>query len=250
MKKISKVFSEYYIMFAIYCLIGWLYEVLWMWFVVPPFKFTNRGVLFGPFLPIYGFGMLILIILLKKLMSRKHKAGNTIFLSLSVAIITTFTYVTFIEFTTPKIYRVDLFLEGYGIGLLLANIISIVIANIIVKKSKNEYIKDTDLTIFLVFLAIWIITTLIEYVSHYAIDKYANKLLWDYTYDFLNINARVNWDASRNFAIGGTFLLYTVQPLIIKLNNKLKDKTKLIITLVIGIPMLLDFIFHALLNII
>ena len=148
MKKISKVFSEYYIMFAIYCLIGWLYEVLWMWFVVPPFKFTNRGVLFGPFLPIYGFGMLILIILLKKLMSRKHKAGNTIFLSLSVAIITTFTYVTFIEFTTPKIYRVDLFLKGYGIGLLLANIISIVIANIIVKKSKNEYIKDTDLTIF------------------------------------------------------------------------------------------------------
>lgn len=250
MKKISKVFSEYYIMFAIYCLIGWLYEVLWMWFVVPPFKFTNRGVLFGPFLPIYGFGMLILIILLKKLMSRKHKAGNTIFLSLSVAIITTFTYVTFIEFTTPKIYRVDLFLKGYGIGLLLANIISIVIANIIVKKSKNEYIKDTDLTIFLVFLAIWIITTLIEYVSHYAIDKYANKLLWDYTYDFLNINARVNWDASRNFAIGGTFLLYTVQPLIIKLNNKLKDKTKLIITLVIGIPMLLDFIFHALLHII
>lgn len=250
MKKISKVFSEYYIMFAIYCLIGWLYEVLWMWFVVPPFKFTNRGVLFGPFLPIYGFGMLILIILLKKLMSRKHKAGNTIFLSLSVAIIATFTYVTFIEFTTPKIYRVDLFLKGYGIGLLLANIISIVIANIIVKKSKNEYIKDTDLTIFLVFLAIWIITTLIEYVSHYAIDKYANKLLWDYTYDFLNINARVNWDASRNFAIGGTFLLYTVQPLIIKLNNKLKDKTKLIITLVIGIPMLLDFIFHALLHII
>ena len=250
MKKISKVFSEYYIMFAIYCLIGWLYEVLWMWFVVPPFKFTNRGVLFGPFLPIYGFGMLILIILLKKLMSRKHKAGNTIFLSLSVAIITTFTYVTFIEFTTPKIYRVDLFLKGYGRGLLLANIISIVIANFIVKKSKNEYLKDTDLTIFLVFLAIWIITTLIEYVSHYAIDKYANKLLWDYTYDFLNINARVNGDASRNFAIGGTFLLYTVQPLILKLNKKLKDKTKLIITLVIGIPMLLDFIFHALLHII
>ena len=250
MKKITKIFSEYYIMFAVYCLIGWLYEVLWMWFVVPPFKFTNRGVLLGPFLPIYGFGMIILIILLKKLMSKKHEAGNTFILSLAVAIITTFTYVTFIEFTTPKIYRVDVFLQGYGIGLLLANVITIILANIIVKKSNNSNLKETNLTIFLVFLAIWIITTLIEYVSHYAIDKYANKLLWDYTYDFLNINARVNWDASRNFAIGGTFLLYTVQPLIIKLNNKLKDKTKLIITLVIGIPMLLDFIFHALLHII
>ena len=250
MKKISKIFSEYYIMFTIYCLIGWLYEVLWMWFVVPPYKFTNRGVLLGPFLPIYGFGMLILIILLKKLMNKKHKADKPLFLSLSVAIITTFSYITFIEYTTPKIYSVDVFLQGYGIGLLLANIITILLANIIIKKSNNKYLKETDLTIFLVFLAIWIITTLIEYVSHYVIDKYTNKLLWDYTYDFLNINARVNWDASRNFAIGGTFLLYTVQPLIVKLNRKLKDKTKLIITLGIGIPMLLDFIFHALLHII
>ena len=81
MKKILEKFSDYYIIFCVYALIGWIYEVLWMWFVVPPFKFTNRGVLFGPFLPIYGFGMLILIILLKKIMSRKHKAGNTLVIS-------------------------------------------------------------------------------------------------------------------------------------------------------------------------
>ena len=106
------------------------------------------------------------------------------------------------------------------------------------------------LTIVLVFLLIWIITTLIEYVSHFAIDKLTGNLLWDYTKDFLNINARVNWDASRNFAIGGTFLLYTVQPLLEKLLKKLKDKQKLIITLVIGIPMLLDFIFHVIFKVI
>ena len=86
--------------------------------------------------------------------------------------------------------------------------------------------KELDTTIILVFLAIWIITTLIEYVSHFMIDKLTGQLLWDYTKDFLNINARVNWDASRNFAIGGTFLLYTVQPLLNKYLPKMQEKNK------------------------
>ena len=106
------------------------------------------------------------------------------------------------------------------------------------KKSKK--LQKLDTTVILVFLAIWIITTVIEYISHYVTDKVFHQMLWDYTKDFLNINKRVNWDASRNFAIGGTFLLYVVQPYIDKLNKKLTWKNKLIITLIIGIPMLID----------
>ena len=94
------------------------------------------------------------------------------------------------------------------------------------------------------------ITTLIEYVSHYMIETYSNKLLWDYTKDFLNINRRVNWDASRNFAIGGTFLLYFIQPIIDKYIIQNKNVIKNIITIVIGIPMLLDLIFHVILKIV
>ena len=75
-------------------------------------------------------------------------------------------------------------------------------------------------------------------------------MLWDYSKDFLNINKRVNWDASRNFAIGGTFLLYTIQPLINKLLVKIKENTKIIITIVIGIPMILDFLLHVVLKIV
>ena len=249
MKKIIEKFSDYYIIFIIYCLIGWLYEVFWMWFVVPPKHFVNRGVLLGPFLPIYGFGMLILLVLLRKFMSKKHKASNLVVLNISIITLVTFIYTTIIEYTTtPKILHISDYLKGYGIGLLLVNILFIVIGNILVKKSKK--IKNINLNIVLVFLLIWIITTLIEYVSHFAIDKLTGQLLWDYTKDFLNINARVNWDASRNFAIGGTFLLYAVQPLINKLLKKLNKKQKLVITLVIGIPMLLDFILHVVLKII
>ena len=249
MKKFINKFSDYYIIFCIYALIGWLYEVLWMWFVVPPKHFINRGVLLGPFLPIYGFGMLILLVLLNKFMSKKHKASNPVVLNISIITVVTFIYTTIIEYTTtPKILHISNYLKGYGIGLLIVNIIFLVIGNILVNKSKK--FKNINLNIVIVFLLIWIITTLIEYISHFAIDKLTGQLLWDYTKDFLNINARVNWDASRNFAIGGTLLLYAVQPLIDKLLKVLKNNQKLIIKLIIGIPMILDFIFHVILKII
>ena len=221
-----------------------------MRFVVEPHKWINRGVLYGPFLPIYGFGMLILIFILHRFMKKKHTVDNPIYLTTSVSVITTFIYITIIEYTQPKIYLVPDFLKQYGIGLLIVNVLAIIITNIIVRTTKNKKIKKINTNIVLVFLAIWIITTLIEYVSHYAIEKTSGELLWNYSKDFLNINRRVNWDASRNFAIGGTFLLYTIQPLLDKFLPKIKDKTKLIITLVIGIPMILDFIFHVFLKLV
>ena len=248
MKKILNKFLDYYIIFCVYALIGWLYEVFWMWFVVPPYHFTNRGVLFGPFLPIYGFGLLILLVMLHKFMQKKHKVTNFLYLSISVITVVTFIYTTIIEYTTPKIHHVSDYLSRYGIGLVITNLIVLVIAYYIVKNTKSKKLKNLDLTVILVFLLIWIITTLIEYVSHFVMDKCFHIMLWDYTKDFLNINARVNWDASRNFAIGGTVLLYTVQPLLEKMLKRIPKNRKIYITLIIGIPMLIDFIVNVILK--
>ena len=243
MKKTLNIFTNNYIIFCVYALIGWIYEV--SWYLIFQNKFVNRGGLFGPFLPIYGFGILILLLILKKFMSKKHLSSNKIYTSISLFTLITFIYVTIIEYTTPKIYNVNYFLSKYGIGLLLINIIVIILVNILIQK--NNKLKNIDTTIILVFLAIWIITTLIEYVSHYFIETYSHKLLWDYTYDFLNINRRVNWDASRNFAIGGTLLLYTVQPLLDDFLKKTKLNKKIIISLIIGIPMLIDLFINVIL---
>lgn len=240
--------SNIYITFCIYAFIGWLYEVTWMWFVVPPKHFINRGVLLGPFLPIYGFGMLILLFILKRFYRKKHSITNPKYLSIYVITIITFIYTTIIEYsTTPKILNVLDYLKDYGLILVIINILGVLIVSYLVRK---KIIKELDTTIVLTFLIIWIITTLIEYISHYAIDKMTGKLLWDYTKDFLNINKRVNWDASRNFAIGGTFLLYVVQPKINILLKKIKTEKKYIISLIIGIPMLLDYLLHVVLKII
>lgn len=245
LKKILNFFTDNYIIFCVYACVGWIYEV--SWYLIAENTFVNRGVLFGPFLPIYGFGILILLLLLHSFMKKRHEAGSVLWTSISLFTIITFIYTTVIEYTTPKIYSVNYFLENYGLGLILTNIILIVGINLFIKKTKNEKVKKIDTTIVLVFLLIWIITTLIEYVSHYFIETYAHQLLWDYSHDFLNINRRVNWDASRNFAIGGTLLLYTIQPLLDKFLKNTKLNTKLLITIVIGIPMIIDFILNVIL---
>lgn len=248
MKKILETLSKYYIVFLVYAFIGWLYEVFLLWFIMSPYKFVNRGVLLGPFLPIYGFGALILILCLQKFIKKTHTLENPINLIISVVTIMTFISVTLIEYTQPKVYRVDYLIVHYGIRLLLINLIAI--AAIYVLTKIYPELKKIDTTPILVFLTIWIITTVLEYVSHFAIDKLTHKLLWDYSKDFLNINARVNWDASRNFAIGGTIALYLIQPLVAKFLNKTSKKTIYIITLVTGIPMVLDFLLHVVLKIV
>lgn len=245
MKKILKKFPDYYLIFCIYALIGWLYEVIWLWFVVPPYHFVNRGVLFGPFLPIYGFGMLILIFMLDKFMNKKHQINQPIYLIISVLTAVTFIFVTIIEYTTPRIYHVGDFLSKYGVGLFITNLLVLGIVYFILKNTKSKKIRKLDVTIILVFLLIWVITTVIEYASHFMTDKLFHTMLWDYSRDFLNVNKRINWDASRNFAIGGTVLLYTVQPFIEKLLRNLSKNRKLYITLIIGIPMLIDLIVNV-----
>ena len=54
----------------IYALIGWLYEVF-LEVVVYKWGFSNRGVLFGPYLPVYGFGALAFILCFYKFIKDK-----------------------------------------------------------------------------------------------------------------------------------------------------------------------------------
>lgn len=239
MKKILNFIIDNYIIFFVYAFIGWIYEV--SWFLIVRHKFVNRGVLFGPYLPIYGFGILILLLILKRFMSKRHETSNIIYTSISLFTIVTFIITTIVEYTTPKIYSVTNYLEKYGVLLFIINILFILLINLYIKRSSNEKIKHIDTTIVLIFLSIWIITTLVEFVAHYFIDVYSHKLLWDYSKDFLNINSRVNWDASRNFAIGGTLLLYLVQPKVDKFLNN--NKGKKIVFIILIIVLVLEILF-------
>ena len=63
MKEKWSMLRNFYLYFMLYSLIGWLYEVF-LEVVVYRWGFSNRGVLFGPYCPIYGTAAVIFILLL------------------------------------------------------------------------------------------------------------------------------------------------------------------------------------------
>lgn len=57
-------FFEYFLAFILYSFLGWSMEVILSF--IQHKKFINRGFLIGPYCPIYGFGMLLIVFLLKE----------------------------------------------------------------------------------------------------------------------------------------------------------------------------------------
>ena len=52
--------KKYYLYFMMYAVFGWAYEVF-LEVVIYKWGYIDRGVLFGPYCPVYGFGALTFI---------------------------------------------------------------------------------------------------------------------------------------------------------------------------------------------
>ena len=76
-----KKLSNYVVYFMLYAMIGWIYEVF-LEVVVYKWGFSNRGVLFGPWLPVYGFGALIFIVLIYPLIKNKKYPKKLVYIPL------------------------------------------------------------------------------------------------------------------------------------------------------------------------
>ena len=73
--KIAKLF----LYFLAYSCIGWLYEVF-LEVVVYKWGYSDRGVMFGPYCPVYGFGTIIFILAVYPLIKNKTFVKRLIFL--------------------------------------------------------------------------------------------------------------------------------------------------------------------------
>lgn len=91
---------HYVVLFALYSFTGWVIEVIYR--SVTQRKFVNAGFLFGPFIPIYGFGALAAIIL-EYYLSAWHLIFR--FIMLGVAL-TLFEYL--VGFFAEKIFKLKL----------------------------------------------------------------------------------------------------------------------------------------------
>ena len=62
---------QWFLCFFLCSVLGWVYEVS-LEVVVYRWGFTNRGVLFGPYCPVYGVGALAFLLCLGRLMERRE----------------------------------------------------------------------------------------------------------------------------------------------------------------------------------
>jgi len=107
MNYLRKNFNIYFFSFILYCFVGWLYEVALELFVYNN-GFINRGFLYGPYLPVYGFGAIVLILLLKNFSYQKRYIKK-INISPIITFILIFIVTTLIEYFTG--YMLDLILN-------------------------------------------------------------------------------------------------------------------------------------------
>lgn len=131
--------------FLLYAMLGWGYEVF-LEVVVYRWGYSDRGLLLGPYCPIYGFGALLLILTLDKARRRPLRLGGA------------------------------------------------------------------DIRPLLIFVAIILLTTVVELLGSYLLEWLTGGWLWDYTGRFLNFQGRVCFDASLRFGLGGMLFLYVLQP--------------------------------------
>ncbi len=96
----KKGIGYYTCCFFVCCIIGWVYEVIWV--LAKYQKFHNRGFLFGPYLPIYGFGFLILTFLLQSVIKKKIKIGKVNIMPVIVFLLILI-IVSVIEFTASYV---------------------------------------------------------------------------------------------------------------------------------------------------
>lgn len=132
------------------------------------------------------------------------------------------------------------YLPIYGIGALFIVLL--------LKKLKDKPIKLKKINFMpvIIFILIFFITTIVEYIGHFVLDKYFNIVLWDYSEEFLNINGRVCLFASRNFAIMGILGIYFVHPWLENKVNKLSKREFNVLFFTLLLVIIVDFVFTIL----
>jgi len=174
-KTINKQITYLILTFILYAFIGWIYEVILEFYYGN--GFVNRGFLFGPYLPVYGFGALLILF----------------------------------------------FLYNFS--------------------KKKIYLSKLSITPVIVFILIFLITTIVEYITGTILDVFLQKRLWDYSHYAFNINGLVCLSASTRFAIGGTAFIYVLQPLFDKIIDFMNIKIRSVLAYGILIIVIIDFIF-------
>ena len=108
----------------------------------------------------------------------------------------------------------------YGFG---AVILLLALSGLMKKKIK---LGPVNVTPFLVFVGIVLITTVIELIASYIMEFTAGEWMWDYTRFAFNFQGRIAPNPSIRFGIGGMVILYLLHPLARRFTEKASLKVQ------------------------
>ena len=93
---------------------------------------------------------------------------------------------------------------------------------------------------FLVFLLSAILASVIEYIGHYAMEKWFHVLLWDYKDKPFNLNGRICLENSLGFGILALFVVYVAHPFIASLVGMIPQKLAVLLAIILGVLFIID----------
>ena len=164
----------YILYFFIFSCLGWILETLYSFIVLG--HFTNRGFLYGPICPIYGFGALILIIFLSK-----YKNSALKLFTYSAVVFSAFEY--FVSYMLEALFQTywwdysnDFFNLNGRISIFYSfawGIIAIIFCGHIYpffKKKLNTILSKTPynlkISILNLLVITWIVDTVISFINY------------------------------------------------------------------------------------
>lgn len=112
----------------------------------------------------------------------------------------------------------------YGIGCTLMIILL------------SKYLDDIVVLFFMCIVTF----SILEYVTSFAMEKLFKARWWDYSNKRFNINGRICLETMIPFGLGGVFIMYVVNPVIMYVLTSMPDILLTIFSIVIGILYTLD----------
>ena len=160
---------EYFMLFIIYSFIGWIIEVINE--VITEKRFVNRGFLIGPYCPIYGLGVLLMVSLLNRYIN-----DPIVVFIMSIVIFSMLEYFT--SFVMEKLFKArwwDYTNRKFNINgrICLETMIPFGVGGLIVMYAVNPFIVDLISnipdSIFNFIVAIVFIIFLIDNIISFSI---------------------------------------------------------------------------------
>lgn len=177
MREFLNTVEPYFLLFIIYSMIGWAIEVLLQF--IEKKRLINRGFLIGPYCPIYGFGAVVMTLILDK-----YQDNLIILFGMSMLICTVLEYLT--SYIMEKLFKArwwDYSQKKFNLNgrVCLENSVLFGLGGVILLKFTNGFFLSliNDLStgvrdfISLGVLIILLVDTIVSYITIYGFKKIA-----------------------------------------------------------------------------